>query len=1013
MVDRNDNRVTVDYSTGGEISHVVDTLGRILFFDYGLDGRIESLRLRVGNFEKTVVVYKYSSNGFLAGAATGDLSRSTEYAYTSGRLTATTNRLGGLKEFAYDNLGRCISVHVNREVSRTYAYDQPAGRTVLTDSEGFQTVYSFPDDGPVEVTDQLGNSSPTTFSTARMTATALPLESLKIIIKDPEAHTETELDATGRGKVYGADEHGRTVSVTNTGGGTWRFGYDEKGNLTSRTDPWDAVWKYTRDQHGYNTALTLPSGHTVSRELSLSGLEWSDSLGPLCAVAFDQEGFPTRWRLPDGRTWQLRYDANHYPLQLIYPDGSMSLATYDGEGNVTSFQDADGRARYYTNDSFGRCTEFRDESARTIGYEFDSEDRISAIRNQKGEENLYSYDPLGRLSQQVGFDGSELLFDYEARSKWPAITRSLGGLGLLAGRDAVGRLEKVRAISTDQELLTIDVDADGRVAAAVALGVGVSFLNDAAGRIAKESQIHSELNYRYSPDGHLATVRGNIELEIGFVRDGRGRLIKTTANGALVADFEYDDLGKVVRRNLLGGFEQIFEYDRCGRLRSAITVGPNQRELYSSSYGYSAGGMLLRSEQDGRSRTYSYDPRGRLLSVKSADGTVEEYGYDDCGNFEFSSLFGKLTIDKGNRLGVGRWGADYDVDGQQTAAFCDGTRWNIEFNPLGQIASVSNASEPASRWVYEYDFLSRRVTARSACEERKFVWAGDQVLAESRNAPGSATLYQSYVYNEMEFVPLIVYRDGIPYVIQTDLRGAPLVAWDMEGNEVWRLETTAFGDDILAAGSLPDLVPMRLIGQYRDPGQPFCYNRFRYYWPALARYLSHDPLSVWGGINVYAFPKDPYVLSDPFGLQPAVQVGYMDCRTVQPCPNQLPRDAAVAGGNCPAPLPFVNAAGNPRGGGGQRHNDCCQQTGQNAQASGMDDVRVNQRQAVGAPPSVFGGLNRPDVGWFNPNTKRNTYVEFDTAQSQRGQQHAQRLCNNNCDGEVSLMQFNPNDAGPC
>ncbi|WP_214055440.1 RHS repeat domain-containing protein, partial [Photorhabdus caribbeanensis] len=44
------------------------------------------------------------------------------------------------------------------------------------------------------------------------------------------------------------------------------------------------------------------------------------------------------------------------------------------------------------------------------------------------------------------------------------------------------------------------------------------------------------------------------------------------------------------------------------------------------------------------------------------------------------------------------------------------------------------------------------------------------------------------------------------------------------------------------------------------------YNRFRYYLPEAACYLSPDPTGLWGGENTYSYVQNPTGWIDPFGL---------------------------------------------------------------------------------------------------------------------------------------------------
>ncbi|WP_223277194.1 RHS repeat-associated core domain-containing protein [Pseudomonas oryziphila] len=61
--------------------------------------------------------------------------------------------------------------------------------------------------------------------------------------------------------------------------------------------------------------------------------------------------------------------------------------------------------------------------------------------------------------------------------------------------------------------------------------------------------------------------------------------------------------------------------------------------------------------------------------------------------------------------------------------------------------------------------------------------------------------------------------------------------------------------------------PIRFQGQYQDPETALHYNRYRYYEPKMARYVSRDPIGMQGGMNVYSYVSNaPVMRADPLGL---------------------------------------------------------------------------------------------------------------------------------------------------
>ncbi|EAV2691422.1 TPA: RHS repeat-associated core domain-containing protein, partial [Salmonella enterica subsp. houtenae serovar O:57:z4,z32:-] len=54
--------------------------------------------------------------------------------------------------------------------------------------------------------------------------------------------------------------------------------------------------------------------------------------------------------------------------------------------------------------------------------------------------------------------------------------------------------------------------------------------------------------------------------------------------------------------------------------------------------------------------------------------------------------------------------------------------------------------------------------------------------------------------------------------------------------------------------------------QQYDEESGLYYNRYRYYNPEQGRYITQDPIGLAGGLNTYAYVKNPLSYIDPLGL---------------------------------------------------------------------------------------------------------------------------------------------------
>jgi len=59
---------------------------------------------------------------------------------------------------------------------------------------------------------------------------------------------------------------------------------------------------------------------------------------------------------------------------------------------------------------------------------------------------------------------------------------------------------------------------------------------------------------------------------------------------------------------------------------------------------------------------------------------------------------------------------------------------------------------------------------------------------------------------------------------------------------------------------------LRFQGQYFDEETGLHYNRFRYHDPEIGRFVSQDPIGLFGGDNLYQYAPNPVIWIDPWEL---------------------------------------------------------------------------------------------------------------------------------------------------
>jgi len=219
---------------------------------------------------------------------------------------------------------------------------------------------------------------------------------------------------------------------------------------------------------------------------------------------------------------------------------------------------------------------------------------------------------------------------------------------------------------------------------------------------------------------------------------------------------------------------------------------------------------------------------------------------------------------------------------------------------------------------FGYDAFRRRVWKRSEKEEVRYLWAGEQMIAEIiQPLGGGDPKTREYLYQPGTPVPLAMRTEEKVYCYHNDHLGTPRRMTDEKGNVVWSATYAGYGQAIVTTEKVAN--PLRFPGQYFDQETGFHYNRFRYYCPGLGRYLSRDPLTFLAGLNFYKYAgNDPINSADPSGLwnwkavveaaAPAVAAVAVGAAIIAFAPVSLPVAVLLAGAAAGAVLPALTDA---------------------------------------------------------------------------------------------------------
>ncbi len=135
------------------------------------------------------------------------------------------------------------------------------------------------------------------------------------------------------------------------------------------------------------------------------------------------------------------------------------------------------------------------------------------------------------------------------------------------------------------------------------------------------------------------------------------------------------------------------------------------------------------------------------------------------------------------------------------------------------------------------------------------------LIAETNQA---GQMLAEYIYLGDQLLSMIKPGESV-YYYHNDHLGTPQVVTDDSQTIAWKAVYTTFGKAVPSIQTVEN--PFRFPGQYYDPETGLHYNYFRYYNPQTGRYMTPDPIGLWGGINLFAYTvNSPISRKDLSGL---------------------------------------------------------------------------------------------------------------------------------------------------
>ncbi len=630
------------WDSSNRVTKVTDPIGRQVTYTYNAAGSLETVTDPAGG----VTRYEYNADRNMIRMFDKRGVKVFENVYDGPQVTKQTLANGGVYQFGYGFLivipggggPGSIGPRPGESLGST-ACLLGCPTTLVTDPLGRQTAYRFNWQGfVVSVTDALGkvkrfDRDPGTNELLAMTgdgqcAVCGPpgagdltftydangnrlskTDALGNVTRyeyEPVFNRQTRLrNALGQDTVYAYDAKGNLLSVTDAKGNVTSFAYDAFGAVAEVTDATLRKTTFTYNATGDLVRVTDPLGNAqefrydpVSRMIKST-----DRMGRKSNLVYDVLNRVVTQR--DGRRLltQFRYDAEGHLLEVKDARNNSTLFAYDVMGRQISKTAALGKTSTWTRDLMGNVTRYVD---------------------RRGQNSDFIYDDLYRVTRETYQDGARVDRIYDPRSRLIEVTDTAAGTFKLA------------------------YDAAGELASTSAPTGTVSYTRDALRRVS-ERQVAGQppVTYAYDTAGNLISA-GSTPASATFAYDARNLMVGQTYSNGVNSSFVRDALGRVQTINHQKGaailYTQDLQYDPEGNpLRSgsnapqplatsaAVATFDNENRLLTRNgvtYTYDDEGNRVSTSGPGGTNLYSWDTRGRLVSIFWTRGASTTMKYD-------------------------------------------------------------------------------------------------------------------------------------------------------------------------------------------------------------------------------------------------------------------------------------------------------------------------------------------------------------------------------------------------
>lgn len=645
------------------------------------------------------------------------------------------------------------------------------------------------------------------------------------------------------------------------------YNYNAAGELTSQWTGTDTPVQYSNfDAYGNARTVTDPNGHNTTftfDHLNNKLTETRPSPQGTTNYAYDNWNRPTRVTHPGGSYAETTYDNNgnkltvrdenafvttfyynawnwnggfRQPVDATPANDIIVEYFYDADGHRIQIVNGRGKSTYYDTDSRGKVWRIRYPDSTNRQFTFDGNGNVLTRTDGKGQVTTFVYDKEDRLTQRKY--GSTVDFTNTWRSDG-LLSQRVDPTGTYTwGYDGAKQLtSNFQPVPNKTVTYTYDTGGRRKTMAVGSMTWTYNFGSDTRlTNIQQTVGASTAVAQTYNPDGSLLTRTFGANAQIlRPTYDTRGRTTvlsyRSISGGTETerqrVEYSYDDVGNILtyRNNGSGGggnnWLTNYTYDRANRLKTEIRTGGGAHN-FNLAYNYDKSNNRTSVVRNGSSSSYTVDDNDKFLT---GDGFTAS-SYDNDGN--------PGTL---NWPGRGNYNFTYDKEQKPTTIVAAG---------LGT-------------WTHTYNGAGQRVKLVSPSGERRYVFDGSTVIAET-NFGGTILTYH---------IPDVGWIDGSTqrFYRQNGL-GSNLSILDTAGTKVSESEFDGYGNEYVVNAGPKNQFGFAGKHGYQTDANDLQLLGARFYVAPLGRFLTQDPIGQAGGLNLYSYcVNNPVGAVDPDGKE--------------------------------------------------------------------------------------------------------------------------------------------------